>query len=73
MSKPQKNKEKPLRFEALEVKGVRDVGDQVLVVEDDAEAEFFALYGKTNEYTYCLGDFSTRDGAEFIKAAIESG
>jgi hypothetical protein len=45
-----------------------------MVVEDDADADFFSIYGITEEgHAYCVGDFSTREGAEVIKAAIESG
>ena len=63
-----------MRFVSLEVKGVKELGEECMVVEDDADADFFSLYGRTEEnFAYCIGDFSTRDGAETIKTAIESG
>ena len=68
------NKENTVRFESLEVKGVREFHDRCEVVEDDADAEFFSIYGLTGEgHAHCIGDFSSREGAESIKSAIESG
>jgi len=74
MSTPNK-KENTLRFTKLEVKGVKDINDDSCeVVEDDADADFFSIYGRDEEgFAHCIGDFSTRHGAETIKAAIESG
>lgn len=63
-----------MRFVSLEVKGVKDFGDDCQIVENDADADFFSLYGRTEDsYAYCIGDFSSREGAETIKTAIESG
>lgn len=63
-----------MRFVSLEVKGVRELHDECQVVENDAEADFFSIYGRDEQgYAYCIGDFSTRAGADFIKSAIESG
>ena len=67
------NKENALRFTKLEVKGVKENQDGCMVVEDDAEADFFSIYGRDEQnFAHCIGDFSTRHGAETIKAAIES-
>ena len=67
-------KENTLRFTSLEVKGVKEQHDECMVVEDDADADFFSIYGRDEQgFAHCIGDFSTRQGAEFIKAAIESG
>lgn len=64
----------PLRFTTLEVKGVKEQHDECMVVEDDADADFFSIYGRDEQgFAHCIGDFSTRQGAEFIKVAIESG
>jgi len=74
MSKPTNNQEKIVRFVSLEVKGVKETGDDCMVVEDDADADFFSVYGRdVNGFAYCIGDFSSRSGADFIKTAIESG
>lgn len=75
MSNPQRqSKENKLRFISLEVKGVREIHDQCQIVEDDADADFFSLYGVGDDkLAYCIGDFSSREGADTIKAAIESG
>jgi hypothetical protein len=63
-----------LRFTSLEVQGVKEIDDNCMVVEDDADADFFSIYGITEEgHAYCVGDFSSREGAGVIKAAIESG
>ena len=64
-----------MKFVNLEVKGVLSVGEEdYTVVEDDLDAEFFSLYGRDeNGFAHCIGDFSSREGAEQIKAAIESG
>jgi hypothetical protein len=63
-----------LKFQQLEVKGVQHInnGDDCEVVEDDADAEFFSIYGHDeNGFAHCVGDFKTREGAEFIKAALD--
>lgn len=75
MSKPTQEQEKNVRFVSLEVKGVKDVdAENCMVVEDDADADFFSLYGlDERHHAYCIGDFSSREGAETIKTAIESG
>jgi hypothetical protein len=75
MSKPPtQSKENKLRFVSLEVKGVKEMFEECQVVEDDADADFFSIYGRDeNNLAHCIGDFSTRQGAEVIRAAIESG
>lgn len=75
MSKPTQSKEKIVRFVSLEVKGVKEINEKdCMVVENDAEADFFSIYGRDDDdHAYCIGDFSSRSGAEFIKTAIESG
>lgn len=63
-----------MRFVSLEIQGVRQLGEDCMIVEDDADAEFFSIYGRSEEgHAYCVGDFSSREGAEVIKTAIESG
>lgn len=67
-------KEKAVRFVSLEVKGVREMHDQCQVVEEDVDADFFSIYGKDEQgFAHCIGDFSTREGANTIKTALESG
>lgn len=62
-----------MKFESLEVKGVREVADAVEVVEDDLDADFFSIYGRDElGYAHCIGDFSSREGAEAIKNALAS-
>lgn len=64
-----------MKFERLEVKGVQSVGEEdYQVVEDDLDAEFFSIYGR-DEYgfAHCIGDFTSRQAAEEIKAALENG
>lgn len=63
-----------MKFTKLEVKGVitTDCGDECEVTADDADAEFFSIYGRDDKgFAHCIGDFSTREGAEFIKAALD--
>jgi hypothetical protein len=64
-----------MKFVKLEVKGVRHVGDEdVEVVEDDVDAEFYSIYGRDEcGFAYCVGDFTSRNAAETIKAALENG
>jgi len=64
-----------LKFVSLEVKPVRHVdGTACEVVVDDAEADFFSIYGRDERgYAHCVGDFADRAGAEAIKAALENG
>jgi hypothetical protein len=45
-----------------------------MVVENDAEADFFSIYGRDEHgFAHCIGDFNSRAMAESIKHAIESG
>lgn len=62
-----------MKFERLEVKGVRHTeSDDCEVVEHDADAEFFSIYGRDEQgFAHCIGDFKSREGAEFIKAALD--
>lgn len=63
-----------MKFVSYEVKGVKDDGDNCEVVEDDADADFFSLYGRDESgFAHCVGDFADRLNAESIKAAIENG
>lgn len=62
-----------MKFESLEVKGVREVADAVEVVEDDDNADFFSIYGRDEQgYAHCIGDFTTRSAAEEIRNALAS-
>lgn len=68
------SKEKTVRFVSLEVKGVKEIDSENCMVVDDADADFFSIYGRDHlGCAYCIGDFSSKAGAEFIKTAIESG
>ena len=61
------------RFTSYEIQPVIDLGDFIEVCSPEL-ADFWSLYGKLNNLEYiCIGDFSTKEGAEFVKAAIESG
>lgn len=66
-------KEDILRFGEYEVRGVVDTGEACVIVNDDANAQFFSIYGRTDPegHAYCIGDFSTREGAEIIVEAIK--
>lgn len=62
-----------MKFESLEVKGVREVEDACEVVTDDADADFFSLYGRDEHgFAHCIGDFTTRQAANEIKNALSS-
>lgn len=64
-----------MKFVNIEVKGVQSVGEEdYTVVEDDLDAEFFSIYGRDEQgFAHCIGDFKTREAAETIKAALDSG
>jgi hypothetical protein len=48
--------------------------DDFHIVDDDADADFFALYGRDEAgFAHAIGDFADRQGAEIIKAALEDG
>jgi hypothetical protein len=60
-----------MKFERLEVRGVREVADACEVVEDDELADFFSIYGHDDAgFAHCIGDFTTRSAAEDIKRAL---
>jgi hypothetical protein len=62
-----------MKFVSLEVKGVVERGDACEIVEDDEQAEFFSIYGRDERgFAHCIGDFSSRCGAEEIKNALMS-
>lgn len=62
-----------MKFESLEVKGVREVADAVEVVHDDHEADFFSIYGRDEQgFAHCIGDFNSRQAAEEIRNALLS-
>lgn len=53
---------------------MKQIGEDCMIVEDDADADFFSIYGRTEQgHAYCVGDFSSRNGADVIKIALESG
>ncbi len=61
-----------MKFVSLEVQPVIECGEHCQVADDDADADFFSLYGRDeNGFAYCIGDFSSRSGAERIKAALD--
>lgn len=63
-----------MKFASYEIKAVQDDGDNCMIVDDDADADFFSIYGRDeNGLAHCLGDFADRQSAAFIKAAIENG
>jgi hypothetical protein len=63
-----------LEFDVLEVHPIKDHGDHAEVVGDDADADFFGLYGlvsgDANTFYIPVGDFSTRDAAELTKELL---
>lgn len=63
-----------MKFVSLEVKPVQQIGDGCVVVDDDADADFFSIYGRDERgYAHCVGDFADRQGAEQIMAALQNG
>ena len=63
-----------MKFLSFEIQGVKELDQECMIVEDDGDADFFSIYGRCEGgLAYCIGDFSSREGAETIKAAIESG
>ena len=63
-----------MKFVSLEVKGVSSDGDDFQIVTDDADADFFSIYGRDEHgFAHCIGDFADRHGAEHIKTALKSG
>ncbi len=53
-------------FDSYEVHGVQDIGTNAAKVVPDAEADYWSIYGKTNGMFTCVGDYDTRDIADFI-------
>lgn len=61
-----------MKFVSLEIKGVREEDDECMVVEDDADAMFFSIYGRCEKgLAYCIGDFNSRDAANIIMGALK--
>lgn len=62
-----------MKFVELEVKGVKEINyDDCMIVDDDVDADFFSIYGRDERgFAYCVGDFTSRDAAETIKAALD--
>ena len=53
-------------FDSYEVHGVQDIGTNAAKVVPDADADYWSIYGKTNGMFTCVGDYDTRDIAEYI-------
>lgn len=63
-----------MKFVELEVKPVRDLGSACEIVDDDADADFFSIYGRDERgFAHCVGDFADRNSAEQIMAALQNG
>lgn len=63
-----------MKFVSYEIKPVKDEGDTCMVVEDDADADFFSIYGRDEDgLAHCIGDFTTRQAANEIRTAILNG
>lgn len=63
-----------MKFVSYEIKPVIDDGDNCKIASDDADADFFSIYGRDeNGLAHCIGDFITRAAAEQIRTAITNG
>ncbi len=46
-------------------------GNDCMIADDDADADFFSLYGKDPQgFAHCIGDFTSRADADAIRSAI---
>ncbi len=64
---------KPPRFISYEIQPILDLGEVCEVCAPEL-ADFWSVYGKLPNLEWlCIGDFSTKEGAEFVMAAIKSG
>jgi len=60
-----------VRFNHYEIVALRDLGEHAEECKEK-DADFWGLYGITdNNNAYAIGDFSSREDAEFIKDAIK--
>ncbi len=61
------------KFVSFDVRPILDLGETCEVCEPEL-ADFWSVYGELPSKQYvCIGDFSTKEGAEFVMAAIKSG
>lgn len=59
-----------MRFDSYEIQPVKDYGGYVELCPPE-EADFWSLYGRLpNTQVVCIGDFSTEEGAEYVKGLI---
>lgn len=62
-----------MKFVDYKIEPIKDDGDDCFVVEPH-EADFWSLYGYDEQgFAHCIGDYNTKENAQQIKAAIESG
>jgi hypothetical protein len=60
-----------MKFDSYEVVPLRDLGEHCESCKPH-EAEFWGLFGHTEDAVYAIGDFANKSDAEFIKDAIAS-
>lgn len=51
-------------FDMYEVHPVRELGGNQAQIVSDAEADFWSVYGKVDNFYCAVGDFDTREEAE---------
>lgn len=62
-----------MKFVKYKIEPVVDTGEFCEVVSPE-KADFWSLYGYDEDgFAHCIGDYSTQEGAEQIKAAILGG
>lgn len=60
-----------MKFKKFEVVPLRDQTNPVQT--EERNAQFWGLYGVTNnDDAYAIGDFTSKDDAEFIRGALEA-
>jgi len=64
-----------LQISVLEIYGVKEIGDEAVVVNDD-KADYFCLYGlvegEANGFYVPIGDYIDRSLAELVKDMLDN-
>ena len=58
-------------FDSYEVHPVRESGGNQAQVVSDAEADFWSVYGKVDNFYCAIGDYESREIAELVAEMLD--
>jgi len=59
-------------FDSFEVHPVRDVRGDEAEITQDADADYWSVYGKLADLYMAIGDYHSREAAEFVAGLLSN-